>query len=435
MPVTKRWSIVVLLLVLLVHASGRIAAISHPVIVDSFIYAIAACRLWQPDATTADLVPDKPPGQAILTGWCYRLAPGEPSRLTLVPIESAFLLGAYLVFYHVARRQYGRRAAGALTLFFALANNTYNALDYTTDGFNLNECYLALPMLLGVLAHLAIRRPAPRGLACGLAVGVALTIKQSAAGLLLALLISEWLTAWRRRRPAAAALAGGTMLAGVGLVCGAVALYLASRGWLNVHLESLARQTAPHAAPPAWKLPRWRDAWDVLAPMLPMIWVLTLGLACRAAARGKQHETENVPAAATAEHDDSPGPDPSALVFFALWLAIELTILAAMTKPSSHYWQQIAAPATLLAGWGWTTIGRTIGQLGATGRPVMQRWSVGTTAVITLVASMPLLAASASRAPYLDLRWEVAEFARRMEFLTPPVHTTNEEDARRDAGN
>ena len=215
-----------LLLAVLVHILGRTAAVCHPYKADSFVYATAAHKLWHGGATFADLIPDKPPGQALLTGWCYRLAPEPHTRLTLIPIESAFLLAAYAVFWLVARRLCGPGAAAALTLFFAIAHNTYNALDFSTDGLNLNECYLALPMMLAVWAHLNVESPAKRGLLRGVAIGLALSVKQSAVGLLLALMVHGFAETCLGRRAKQGATSGAMTLLGLAAAWAPVVLFL-----------------------------------------------------------------------------------------------------------------------------------------------------------------------------------------------------------------
>jgi hypothetical protein len=177
---------VLLTAALAVHAAGRIAAFCSPIKVDSFVYALAAYKLYDGEVTIDDLVPDKPPGQALLTGWIYRVAPGPPSRLPLIPIESAFMLAGYLMFYWLTAKWSGRRPAAVLTLCVVIAHNTYNALDNTTDGFNLGENYLLWPMMLAVYAQCMFKPVAAQGLGRGIGLGLALTIKQTAAGLLIA---------------------------------------------------------------------------------------------------------------------------------------------------------------------------------------------------------------------------------------------------------
>ena len=403
--------VVLLLLVVVVHVQGRVAAVCHPFKVDSFTYSVAAYKLWQPDATAADLVPDKPPGQALLTGWCYRLLPGAATRLTLVPIESVFLLSAYGVFLLIARHLYGLRIGCVLTLFFVVAHNTYNALDFTTDGYNLNENYLALPMLAAVLAHLTIVQPARRGVASGVAIGVALMIKQTAAGLLIVLLLSELTVPPAGKRHTQRITACGMVLVGAAAICGAVALYLSSRGWLSAHVDTLLHQTASHASPPPFTLPRWYN----VSPMIPACWVCALGLAAwfgRRFGHGSGVVGEQV---TTAENRNPPRPKRRAAVFLAIWLLVELVILAAMRKPASHYYQQIVAPLTLLAGLGLAAFQNGVAPLGEDARGMMRRWAGATTALVLLTAAMPLFAAASSRMHTLNYREEVEAFARRIE--------------------
>ena len=100
---------ILLLLAVPIHIGGRMAAFCSPNKADSFIYTIAAYRFWQPDATAADLVPDKPAGQALLTGWVYHIWPWPPSRLAMIPVESAFMLAGYAMFFALGTRLFGRQ--------------------------------------------------------------------------------------------------------------------------------------------------------------------------------------------------------------------------------------------------------------------------------------------------------------------------------------
>ena len=91
-----------------IHAAGRVAAFCSPFKVDSFVYSVAAYRLYDADVTIEDLVGDKPPGQALMTGWIYRVLPGPPTRLAMVPLESAFMLAGFAVFWRLAIILFGR---------------------------------------------------------------------------------------------------------------------------------------------------------------------------------------------------------------------------------------------------------------------------------------------------------------------------------------
>ncbi len=429
---------VLLLLAVLVHILGRTAAVCHPYKADSYVYATAAHRLWHGGATFADLIPDKPPGQALLTGWCYRLAPEPHTRLTLIPIESAFLLAAYAVFWLVARRLCGPGVAAALTLFFAIAHNTYNALDFTTDGFDLNECYLALPMMLAVWAHLNVKSPAKRGLLRGVAIGLALSVKQSAVGLLLALMVHGFAETCLGRRAKQGATSGAMTLLGLAVAWAPVVLFLHAHGWLAAHLQDLAEFTGNHLTALRITLPRWYN----VSPLLPGGWWLILGAV---GSLGLWHQRRTgvirnglnmgshapdgqdapvaealppLPHGRGSAYRPRPGTYTQQLhtrgslaVFLLLWLAAELCILATMNKPSSHYYQQLVMPLLLLAGTGLTVFARAVVRLPAEERRLAWRWAAVATVVLTVIAAMPLGAQAAKRARTLDHQAEVREFA------------------------
>ncbi len=404
-------ALLVLLLIMIVHGAGRVAAVCHPYKIDSFTYSVAAYKLWHTGATAADLVADKPPGQAILTGWCYRVFPGEPTRLTLVPIESLFLLGAYAVFFLIARRLYGSCNAGVLTLFFALAHNIYNALDFTTDGFDLNENYLALPMLGAVLAHLTIRSPIWRGLVVGVAIGVALVIKQSAAGLLAAFIVSELLATLSRRRIGSGLVFCGMIVIGIVASIVPVALFLWSRGWLGAQFDTLFNQTASHAMIPPWTLPRWYN----ILPLMPAVWLVALGVVLSKRSRGDSFQSK-----ITMPVEDD-GSRRRAFIFLSFWLVTELSILAAMRKPATHYYQQIVAPVVLLSGFGLASFQYRVTQLDRATGAAVGRWACATTIALLVIAAMPLLSAAKSRIGTMDYNVEVREFADRIAAPTPQI--------------
>ncbi len=398
-------------LILIVHCAGRVAAVCHPYKIDSFTYSVAAYKLWHAGATAADLVADKPPGQAVLTGWCYWIAPGQPTRLTLVPIESAFLIGAYAAFFLVARRLHGPRSAGVLTFFFVLAQSVYNALDFTTDGYNLNENYLALPMLTAVLAYLTIRHATCRGLAVGVLVGVALLIKQSASGLVLAILVSELVISLQRKQIANCLVFSGMLAAGTVIAFAPVTLYLRSKGWLGLHVDTLFFQTASHALIPPWTLPRWYN----IAPLMPAFWVVALGIA------HLRRTTIELPSDDNVETAEIGNVRRDVFIFLSLWLVIELAILAAMRKPASHYYQQIVAPVVLLSGFGLAAFRNGLSRLDVATRATVWRWSCVTTVVLIMHAAMPLFSAASSRIGTMDYDVEVREFAARVAAPMPPI--------------
>jgi hypothetical protein len=391
-------SAVILVLTLATHTAGRIAGFCCPYEADSFNHAVEAYKFWSPGGTLADLIPDKPAGQALLTGWCYRIWPGPPSRLTLVPIESAFLLGAAGVFLWLALRLFGRRTAIALTFFSVLAYNVYNAVDLVTDGFNLNESYLALPMLTAVFAHLTIVRPWRHGFVRGLGIGLALTIKQAPIGLLAVLVVHGCVFAAIRKRWAEAAAAATASLIGMAAAIAPLTTWLWARGWLPGHWHDLTERTSTHLGVMATGL---RD-WHYLVPLAPALWWIALGAAGLLAARLPRGPAEARPPASHAREAS----------FVLLWLAAEIIILRSMTLPASHYYQPIVAPLTLAAGFGITALARCLKSLRTRDRVLAWRWVTATTIALVVVAAMPLWAATWARARTFSYRAEVNEFRR-----------------------
>ena len=377
---------------LLVHATARFAAFCAPVKVDSFLYAVAAYRFWRPDATAADLIADKPPGQAFLSGWVYRVSDGPPTRLPLVPIESAFLLAGYGFFWVTAHRLLREPLAAAATLFLIIGHNVYNVTDFTTDGFNLNESYLAAPMLLAVLAHLTVRGPAWRGLLRGIGLGLALTIKQTAVTLPAAMLLHALLRRPRRRETGPTWTSLTATVVGAALAVAPLLSILIARGWVGSQFASLWTGSGRHLTLGA----------DVPGPtyrVLPLApaagWIVLGGLAVLRRVRPNRPSP-------------TPQSDRDPWVFAVLWLAAELTMLALMTKPSSHYYQQVAGPAVLVAG---LAMGVFVHSLDAYPPGLRRRilgWTGAATAVLAALAVTPLMTSG----------WQYRTFRRDMEVQT-----------------
>lgn len=372
---STRRTLLWLALLIVVHVGGRITAIGGPGRFDSTLYAVAADRLWSPDASPDHLIPDKPPGQSILTGWCFRVAPGDASRLVLVPIESAFLLGAILLLFALGTRLWGAALAGPIALIACIAHQAYQS----TDGFNLNESYLALPALAAVAACLLIERPELRGLTCGIAVAVALSIKQSAAAVTLAIALHAAFTLLRSRDwPAALRTAAGA-IAGVALVWGPMALRLANKGLLKAALAALTAHAGQHLgvidAPPSAA---------ILVPLAALAWLALAGLLL----------LRTTPPRGRRKRD----PLQDALTLSAAWFALELGVIFLLPRASPHYWQQVVSPLALLAGTSWATLAARVP---ASTRRAMQPALRGIEAVTLALA----LAAAAGFLPNLPQRW------------------------------
>lgn len=398
----------ILTFTLVVHVFARAASFNHYHKLDSYTYAVSAYKMWRADATFADLVPDKPPGQALLTGWVFHLFGEPPARWMLIPVESAFLLAAYAVFWCLARRVQPGAHAAAMTLFFVIAHNVFNVLDFTTDGFNLGESYLALPILISVWVHLSVGRPSYRGLLQGLALGTALTIKQSALGIGVVLFAHEF---WQHRRePLRAVRPAACTLLGIVLAMLPSALFLLARGWLTDHVENLLRFTGVHGQPSAPSIPAWYN----VEPLLPSLYWMMLGILATLASLSRSADRK--------ADDATPQEGKSHRVLWSLvvcWFAVELLILAAMTKPSSHYYQQIAAPCVLLGGLAWKSFLRRISRAIGIDGSIILTWAGITVAVLAFVAARPVFTEASRRLPTFDHRREIDDFQARMQ--TEPV--------------
>jgi len=391
-------------LALVLHIVGRIGALCGLGEFDSFLYSVSAYQTWQPDATIDDLIPDKPAGQAVITGWCYRLVSGPPTRWILVPIESAFLIGAYLILWQLARRLFNASIAMYLMLFFVIAQNAYNV----TDGFNLNECYLALPTLLAVYAHLTLSHPASRGFVRGLGIGLALTVKQTAIALPLVCLGHGLfhLIRHKRRMPGLASFA--MTLIGIAVAFSPVAIFLITRGWLGDHVNDLLALSGYHAAGKPITLPDWTK----ITPLLPMIGWITLGATAFAAGRLAPQETS---ARHSTDAPQLPITRSSALLFTLFWFLAEAGVIWTLAKPWAHYWQQMAAPIAVLAGFGMHALIKRTTTLRQRDQLALCRWLGALTTALAIMAMMPMLRIAATYANRLDRSTEIKRFSEWQE--------------------
>ena len=411
-PLPGSWSVercsasclaVVVLVVLATHVVGRVSAICASANYDSFTYAVCAYRFFSPDASAADLVPDKPAGQFMMTGWCYRVWPGPPSRLVLAPIESAFLLAAYAAFWFLARGMHGAHVAGVQTILLVFALNAYNTLDDSSAGFNVNENYLLLPMLIAVTAHVAMSAGWRRGLVRGLGLGLALSIKQTAGGVLLAMLVHGIYRAWRSGRWREAAVSACWTAGGAVLAVSPLVAVLAVRGWLVPHAHDLAGLSGGHLELPRLKPPPWLR----LAPLVPIAWWMLAGVAAwRAGCSDKRFM------AAGGEVGEKDGRSVGA--FLWLWLGAEMTVLALLNRHSAHYYQPLVVPASLLAGAGVAWALQAGYRLPGIERARLWRWSFLVTLALMLPALMSFIVETQRRWAAYDVNQETVAFVRRL---------------------
>jgi len=386
-------------LIVAVHAVGRVGAVCAPSKFDSFVYAVAAHQFYDAQSDFSDLVPDKPAGQALLTGWCYRVMPGPPSRLTLIPIDSAFLLLGYFIFWRMTLKLFGRLPAALLTLLYALLVNTYNTLDTTVAGLNVNENYLLAPMLLAVYAHLLVKHSDWRGFLRGLGIGLALTIKQSAMGLLAVFVIHGLIALAGHRQYKVALRSAVWTVVGLTAAWTPLLVVLCARGWLLGHLSDLMYLSGKYSTFMPLSVPRFYK----LTPLAAIGWWIVVGLFMR---RSGAPEEKCV--------DDSIKAcrDCGAMVSFVwLWLVVEIVLLWSMIRPSAHYYQPMIAPAVLLAGWGMSQLAISVRTLHRRDRWRVWRWASVMTAVLMLFAFMPLISEATRRVQTFSYDAEVQEFA------------------------
>lgn len=395
--------LVPVLVVVVVHAAGRISAICASANYDSLTYAVAAYRFYSPGATAADLVPDKPAGQFLLTGWCYWLWPGAPSRLVLAPVESAFLFLGYGLFWHLARRLYDARVAAVQIVLMVFAFTAFNVLDDSAAGFDVQENYLLPTTLLAVTAHLTMPDGRRRGLVRGLGLGLALSIKQTAVGLLVALLIHG---VWRAVRSGGwrdAFLSAGWTAAGVVLAACPLVVVLAVRGWLVPHLQDLISLSGGHLQMPRFASPPWVR----VAPLAPIAWWILAGLV-----GGRRGGSAGVLLYSARGHGGESGRGAGA--FLGLWMLGEVGVLAFLNRHSAHYYQPLAVPASLLAGAGVAWVVWISRFLPESERARLLRWSFMITFALAIPALMTFVIEARRRWLSYDLTQEAEAFAQRL---------------------
>lgn len=104
----------------------------------------------------------------------------------------------------------------------------------------------------------------------------------------------------------------------------------------------------------------------------------------------------------------TPQSDRDPWAFAMLWLATELTMLALMAKPSSHYYQQVVGPAALVAGLAMGVFVHSLGVYPPELRRRILGWTWAVTAVLALLAATPLMTSG----------WQYRTFRRDTEVRT-----------------
>lgn len=376
-----------LVAILGIHAAGRVASFCSPHRVDSLTYAVAAHRFWQPAPGAAAVVPDKPPGQAVLTGWVFRVVSGEPSRTTLIAVESGAMLAAYALFAVVTFRLAGGAAAVVATIGLVIGFNYYNAFDSTTDGFNLAENYLAAPVVLAVAGHLCVRSAGVGGVLTGVGLGLALAIKQTALAVTAAVVVHSFYDAIVTRSVRARGVRLEWTLFGVIVAWLPIVVALQQRGLLERQVRGLLEHSRAHVALHA---PSWPTA-AMVAPLLPLLlWILVGGAASltRRAPLGSVEPSSSI--------------QTSPLAFAVIWCACEAAMASLMTKPAEHYLQLVVLPAALLAAFGVRATQRSL-ELSRRPQRLRARACLGIVAVcIAVSAATPILSMARRNGPTFD---------------------------------
>jgi len=414
------WAALLLLSACAFHLAGRTAAFCCPWKSDSYLYGASAYQVWQPDATIDALVPNKPVGQALITGWVYRIWPCPPSRLTLAPIESAWMIAGFVTFWLLARRLLARHIADIVALVLVLATNMCNALSATTDGFNVQDNYLAWPVLTAVLAHLTVCSPVRRGMIRGIGLALALSIKQSVLGVAVVICVHGLVTVCVRRTFRHGVIAGACTVVGGLLVWTPIVLFLYWRGWLWPHIGDLlwlSPRNVAVAGHPALTLHKF---W----PLAPAIWWIVLGALSAVGAwagrpGGGRSGRDGRSADKSAEPDDLPVPAFGQVLFIAAWAAAEIAIVGVLIAPAWYYYQMIAPPVLLLGGVCLTLAIRRMKRAGGRERSTALRWMGLSTGLVVLLVAIPLIALARTRAASFDHQTEIRAFERWQQRHIP----------------
>ncbi|MBN1511111.1 MAG: glycosyltransferase family 39 protein [Phycisphaerae bacterium] len=335
-----RWLCLALVVILVVHVTGRVGAFCSPIRADSYAYSGFAWRIAQGDVLYRDLQVDKPPGLLWLLAPVYLVAPA--ARWPLIPWESAWMLAGYWAFYRAARELYAREIALTLTVVAVLAVNVFLLTDYTTEGFSLAESYLLLPIAGAVALYWRAARL--RRWRCfawvGALLGACLALKQTALPLLVAVAVHA--TVWDLivdRSPGRWATRAAGLLLGFGIVAAAVAAVLAAQGVLPEAWHSMTTRASGLLRRETGWPGRWRD---VVPLWVPLGWC-ALGVVLWAHSRLAPRTSTRSPAGRN-------------LTFLLFWLAAECLMLVLLPRRSFHYYAISCLPVILLSGLFWAAL-------------------------------------------------------------------------------
>ncbi len=331
----RHQSLAVILLILGVHAAGRIGGYCCPIEADdSYIYASFGYRIAHGDVLYRDMSDIKPPGLYLLYALVYLVAPA--ARCWIAPIESAFLLLAYYVVYRFGVERFGRRAGLASAVVGALAVNYFAVTGFAIGGFGVAENFMVFPAAAAALFYLrgsAGGRTAPVFLA-GVFMGVDTCIKQTALPLVAAVVAHHLMItlvvdrSWRR-------LVGGLgLLFAGGCIGWAPALaILVAQGTLTDAYDLLTRDAGAMFGRSSALPSQWRDVLPLVLPLVWGVWAFLCWFEGKVRSRGT-----NV---GLAFRD---------IAFLVIWCGLETYLLANLPLRSTHYYVAACVPFVLLSG-------------------------------------------------------------------------------------
>lgn len=221
-------SLLPLLLIAVTAIIIRLPDFFIPINRDSGLFAYGGWRILHGALPYADFFDNKLPGIFYLNAFALRIFGVNNSSLVIFQLIYSVL--STWVFYAVAVKISGRKAALAASLLFAFFSGSYGL----AENGNYTECYVALPMLIAAL--LVLRKPtdALSAALAGILVAIAAIIKQPAASLAGALVIYVLFIGKGRSRFVSAAM----VLIGAGAVAGLMIAWMAHKGILAEAIQA-----------------------------------------------------------------------------------------------------------------------------------------------------------------------------------------------------
>ncbi len=262
----------------------------------------------------------KPPGFFALLALVEAFVGPQWQALRAVAIGFAALAAAAL--YVLARNVVGRPAAVLCAVLYPVVLEIFGDAAYAP------LCALTILAFLAALSRLPLIM---RAALAGLAIGAAITVKQTAAleALALIVVLISAADAPRRRWRAAAVFAAAASLAPLGVLAYFAAIGAFAPLLTDVVVLALARPTSAAESISFWQgLPRLAY---LMTPILPITLAAAFGLLRRDRARG------------------------APIGALALWLAAAVVALIAQHAISPYYLTPALAPLLLLAAVGLTT--------------------------------------------------------------------------------